>query len=68
MAYGISSLDPALKRVFEPHSPGTRRRLQAMERLSQAGILVGAALMPVLPLRWLREEKTVGDNSKEVGL
>jgi DNA repair photolyase len=45
----ISSLDPALKRAFEPRSPGVRRRLRAMESLAAVGILVGTALMPVLP-------------------
>jgi DNA repair photolyase len=45
----ISSLDPALKRTFEPHSPGVRLRLQAMEQLASAGIRVGTGLMPVLP-------------------
>ncbi|MGD2254108.1 MAG: hypothetical protein PVF70_14455 [Anaerolineales bacterium] len=49
VAYSISSLDPALKRAFEPRSPGVKRRLQAMSQLAQAGILVGTALMPVIP-------------------
>jgi DNA repair photolyase len=49
VAFSISSLDPALKRAFEPRSPGVRRRLEAMEKLAAAGILVGTALMPVLP-------------------
>jgi len=49
VAYSISSLDPALKRAFEPRSPGVRRRLRAMEKLASAGIQVGTALMPVLP-------------------
>jgi DNA repair photolyase len=49
VAFSISSVDPALKRVFEPHSPGVKRRLQAMAELASAGILVGASLMPVLP-------------------
>ncbi len=47
--FSISSLDPTLKRAFEPRSPGVKRRLLAMEKLAQAGISVGAALMPVLP-------------------
>jgi DNA repair photolyase len=47
--FSISSVDPALKRAFEPRSPGVKRRLQAMEQLADAGILVGTALMPVLP-------------------
>jgi DNA repair photolyase len=49
VTYSISSVDPALKRVFEPRSPGVRLRLQAMAQLADAGILVGANLMPVLP-------------------
>jgi len=54
VVFSISSLDPALKQAFEPHSPGMKRRLQAMAQLAGAGILVGTALMPVLP--------TVGDD------
>ncbi|MFQ5857343.1 MAG: hypothetical protein ACE5LU_17180 [Anaerolineae bacterium] len=34
---------------FEPRSPGVKRRLQAMEQLASAGILVGTALIPILP-------------------
>jgi hypothetical protein len=49
VAYSISSVDPALKRAFEPRSPGVRLRLRAMAQLADAGILVGANLMPVLP-------------------
>ena len=58
VVYSISSLDPALKRAFEPHSPGVKRRLQAMETLAEAGILAGTALMPVLPL--------VGDDERHL--
>ncbi|UCC64414.1 MAG: radical SAM protein [Anaerolineae bacterium] len=47
--FSISSLDPALKRAFEPRSPGVSRRLQAMEKLASAGILVGTSMMPVIP-------------------
>jgi len=47
--FSISSLDPDLKRAFEPRSPGVMRRLRAMEKLAQAGILVGTAMMPVFP-------------------
>ncbi len=48
--FSISSLDPALKQAFEPHSPGVRLRLRAMARLAGAGLQVGTALMPVLPM------------------
>jgi len=49
VTYSISSADPALKRAFEPRSSGVRLRLRAMRQLADAGILVGANLMPVLP-------------------
>jgi hypothetical protein len=47
--FSISNVDPALKRAFEPRSPGVRRRLEAMAKLAEAGILVGTSLMPVIP-------------------
>jgi DNA repair photolyase len=50
VAFSISSVDPALKKAFEPRSPGTRQRLKAMEKLASAGILVGTMLMPIIPL------------------
>ena len=49
VVYSISTLDPAVKRAFEPKSPGVQTRLDAMAQLAAAGILVGTALMPVLP-------------------
>jgi len=45
----LSNVDPALKRAFEPRSPGLKRRLKAMETLASANILVGAALIPIIP-------------------
>jgi DNA repair photolyase len=46
----FSNVDPVLKNAFEPHSPGLEPRLQMMEKIAQAGILVGMNLMPVLPV------------------
>jgi DNA repair photolyase len=54
----MSNVDPALKQAFEPHSPGLKRRLHAMEVLASAGILVGTSLMPILPF--------VGDDEKHL--
>lgn len=45
----INLVDRDLKRAFEPRSPGVRGRLAAMEALAQVGILVGTALMPIIP-------------------
>ena len=46
----ISSLDPEVKRAFEPRSPGIRQRLALMETLAREKIGVGAAIIPVFPL------------------
>ena len=49
VVYSISTLDPELKSAFEPRSPGVKQRLNAMGALAEAGILVGTALMPIIP-------------------
>jgi DNA repair photolyase len=54
----MSNVDPILKQAFEPRSPGLKRRLQAMETLAGAGIVVGTGLMPVLPF--------VGDDERHL--
>ncbi len=54
--FSVSSLDPALKQAFEPRSPGVKRRLEAMEKLANAGIYVGTSMMPVFPF--------IGDDEK----
>ncbi len=46
----FSNVVPALKRIFEPRSPGIKRRLNMMAALADAGIYVGTAMMPVIPL------------------
>jgi DNA repair photolyase len=56
--FSISSLNPDLKRTFEPRSPGVKRRLQAMEKLATAGIEVGTSMMPIFPY--------IGDNEKQL--
>jgi DNA repair photolyase len=55
--FSISSLEPELKRVFEPHSPGVKQRLQAMAALANAGIYTGLSMMPILPQVGDREEQ-----------
>jgi DNA repair photolyase len=55
--FSLSNLDLRLKQAFEPRSPGIKRRLQAMETLANAGILVGAALMPIIPVAGDNEEQ-----------
>ena len=50
VSLSLSNVDVALKHAFEPRSPGLKRRLMAMATLANAGILVGATLMPILPI------------------
>ncbi len=47
--FSISNLDSTLKGAFEPRSPGVKRRLEAMGKLADAGILVGTSMMPIIP-------------------
>jgi DNA repair photolyase len=49
VVFSISSLDPTLKRAFEPRSPGVKRRLMAMRAIADAGIQVGLSMMPIIP-------------------
>jgi DNA repair photolyase len=56
--FSISNVDPALKRAFEPRSPGIQSRLRAMGRLATAGITVGTSMMPIIPI--------VGDDEKHL--
>ena len=58
VAWSMSNVDPAVKRAFEPRSPGIGRRLKAMQAVADAGILVGTTLMPVIPY--------VGDSPRQL--
>jgi DNA repair photolyase len=45
----ITSLDPALQRVLEPRAATPERRLDALAKLSAAGVPVGVMVAPVIP-------------------
>ncbi|MEM6323995.1 MAG: PA0069 family radical SAM protein [Pseudomonadota bacterium] len=45
----VTTLDPALSRRMEPRVPAPKRRLQVIERLSQAGIPVRICASPMIP-------------------
>jgi DNA repair photolyase len=47
--FSIATLDERVWRATEPGAPHPRRRIDAMARLSAAGIRTGALMMPVLP-------------------
>jgi DNA repair photolyase len=45
----ITTLDPGLQRILEPRTSPPSLRLEAIERLSAAGIPVGVLVAPVVP-------------------
>lgn len=45
----VTTTDDALAAKIEPAAPSPTRRLEAVRRLSQAGLFAGVILMPVLP-------------------
>jgi DNA repair photolyase len=49
VTFTITTADDNLCSKIEPGSPVTSRRLEAMRSLSDAGILTGISLMPILP-------------------
>ena len=48
-ALSITTLDPALARILEPRAASPQRRLQALRRLSEAGVPVAVGIAPVIP-------------------
>lgn len=49
VSFTITTCDDDLAAVIEPGAPSPTARLEAMKRLSDAGIYTGVLLMPVLP-------------------
>lgn len=49
VAVSLTTLDDDLRRVMEPRTSSPRRRLAAIEALSEAGIRVGVLTAPVIP-------------------
>src|SRR5215207_2464296 len=47
--FTITTLDPDLGRLLEPGTPPPNKRLQVMQRLTEAGIPCGVFLAPILP-------------------
>ncbi len=48
-ALPIGTLDSAVWRASEPHTPNPRRRMAAVARLNAAGVPCGVMLAPILP-------------------
>lgn len=48
-AMTVTTCSPSLAKKLEPNAPPPAQRLEAVRRLSQAGIFAGVLLMPVIP-------------------
>lgn len=66
----VTTADDALARRLEPHAPLPSARLEALARLSEAGLPTCILLMPVLP--WLTDSadsiRTLVRRAKEAGV
>ena len=49
VAISVTTLDPALARKMEPRAASPEKRLETIERLSEAGIPTGVMVAPVIP-------------------
>lgn len=49
VAVSLTTLDDDLRRVMEPRTSSPRRRLAAIEKLSDAGVRVGVMTAPIIP-------------------
>jgi len=49
VSLSITTLDPEVARTMEPRASHPRRRLEAIERLAEAGVPVGVMVAPILP-------------------
>jgi DNA repair photolyase len=49
VTFTVTTAEDALSKRLEPGAPVSSRRLNALQTLSQRGILTGVAMMPVLP-------------------
>jgi DNA repair photolyase len=63
----ITTLDPQLARVMEPRAAAPQRRLQAVRRLTQAGIPVGVSISPIIPFINEPEIERIVDAAADAG-
>lgn len=49
ISFSFSTMDPELASIFEPGAPEPELRLETMRKCKEAGFMVGAVFMPLLP-------------------
>lgn len=67
VAVSVTTLDPVLARRMEPRAPHPERRLDAIRRLSAAGIPVMVMAAPVIPSLNDHEIETILARAREAG-
>lgn len=68
VSFSLTTLDPKLTMIFEPHAPSFQKRLSAMKKLVQKKITTGVVLMPIIPyVTDGRESIKLIKRTKEVG-
>ncbi len=63
----VTNLDPALARKLEPRAAAPFRRLEAINRLADAGIPVGVMIAPVIPFLNDRHIEEILERAQEAG-
>lgn len=59
ISFSFSTLDEKLAKIFEPGAPSPKDRLEIVRRCKEAGFLVGANFIPVLPF--------LSDSDEQIG-
>src|SRR5437016_2561030 len=67
VALSVTSLDPKLARIMEPRAATPARRLEAIRRLSDAGIPASVMVAPVIPAINDMEVERILDAAKAAG-
>ncbi len=67
IAVSVTSLDPAIRRTLEPRAPSAKKRLEAISRLSDAGIPAYVSISPVIPAITDHEVERLLEAAAEAG-
>jgi DNA repair photolyase len=49
VSFCINTLNEEISRIFEPDAPSPKKRIQALKKVAEAGIVTGIAPMPIIP-------------------
>jgi DNA repair photolyase len=49
VSFCINTLDERITRIFEPNAPSPKKRIEALAKIADTGIVTGIAPMPIIP-------------------